>query len=110
MNSNFTIAHEYGLPVIVLGIFTLIALIVVLVRLERSHVKRLHAFIEMHLAPRLLLGGEAGKRKPMFWCSLVGCLMLLTALAQPHWGRAMEEQTQRSHNLLFVLDVIDRGV
>lgn len=105
MNSNFTIAHGYGMPIIALGIVALIALIVILVKLERSHVRRVHTFIEMRLAPRLLLGGEAGKRKPMFWFSLIGCLMLLTALTQPHWGRSMEEQTQRSHNLLFVLDI-----
>lgn len=105
MNDNFAIAHEYGLPIIILGVLILITLVAVLVRLERSHVRRVHDFIEMRLAPRLLLGGEAGRRKPMFWLSIMGCIMLLIALAQPHWGRSLEEQTQRSHNLLFVLDI-----
>lgn len=105
MNENFTIADDYGLPFILLGGLVFVIVVVLLVRLERRHRGRVLLFIESHLAPRLLLGGDSNKRKPLFWLTVAGCVFLLLALAQPHWGRSMEEQTTRSHNILFVLDV-----
>ena len=59
----------------------------------------------MRLASRLQFGGEASKRKPLFWLALTGIVFAFVALAQPHWGLRMEEEVQRSHDLLFVMDV-----
>ena len=105
MNENFAFAPGYGLPIVLAGVVVLIVFLGLLYRLERRHGKRVLLFIESQLAPRLLLGGEASKRKPLFWLSALGCVFLLIGLAQPHWGRSMEEQTTRSHSILFVLDV-----
>ena len=105
MNEGFTLAYGYGWPIIGLGVITVLAFSIVLVALERNHVKRIHTFIDVRLAARLQTGGEASKRKPLFWLSLIGIVAAFLALAQPHWGLAMEEEVQRSHDLLFVLDV-----
>lgn len=105
MNDNFAIAPDYGMPLVIAGVAVLVVFCVLLFRLERRHGNRVRVFVESRLAPRLLLGGEASKRKPLFWLSIAGCAFLLLGLAQPHWGRSMEEQTKRSHSILFVMDV-----
>jgi Ca-activated chloride channel homolog len=104
-NTGFTLAQGYGWPLIIVGMITVVAVGIVLIRLERNHMKRIHTFIDMRLAARLQSGGEASKRKPLFWLALNGVVFLFIALAQPHWGVGMEEEVQRSHDLLFVLDV-----
>jgi len=105
MNGGFTMAQGYGWPLIAAGVFAMSAFAIILIRLERDHVHRIRRFIELRLAARLQSGGEPSKRKPLFWSSLFGILFAFLALAQPHWGMRMEEELQRSHDLLFVLDV-----
>ena len=105
MNDGFTLAQGYGWPLIIAGVVAGSVFAAILIYLERNHMKRIHTFIDMRLAARLQSGGEPGKRKPLFWFSLVGMLLAFLALAQPHWGSRMEEEVQRSHDLLFVLDV-----
>ena len=105
MNPGFTLAHGYGWPVIIAGVFAVLIFASILTHLERKHVRRIHTFIDMRLALRLQSGGEASKRKPLFWLALVGVIFAFVALAQPHWGLGIEEEVSRSHDLLFVLDV-----
>lgn len=105
MNNGIRFADGYGWPLIIAGTLVVCVFAVILIRLERQHAKRIHTFIDMRLAARLQSGGEASKRKPLFWFAFTGVLFAFIALAQPHWGMSMEEDVQRSHDLLFVLDV-----
>jgi Ca-activated chloride channel family protein len=105
MNTGFTFAQGYGWPTVVVGVIAVVGFAAILIYLERNHVKRIHTFIDLRLARRLQTGGEAVKRKPLFWLTLTGVVFAFIALAQPHWGMKMEEEVQRSHDLLFVLDV-----
>ena len=105
MNPEFSFAYGYASSWLLGGIIGVIFIAWGLVRLERAHTNRIHRFIDMRLASRLVVGGNAGYRKPIFWFTLIGFVFLMLALAQPRWGIEHIQQTQRSHDLLFVLDV-----
>lgn len=86
------------------GIALLVALYYLLRRLERRRGARVHTFVETDLAPRLLVGYDARVRRPLFWLTLAGALLLLLALAQPHWGQAWIETARASRDVLVLLD------
>lgn len=73
--------------------------------LERRRARRLEAFIEHRLAPRLVAGADAKQRKPLFWLTWLGCALLALALLQPHWGQSYTATSNRSHDVLVLLDV-----
>ena len=105
MNTEFSFAYGYAGSWLLGGIVGVICIAWGLLRLERAHANRIHRFIDMHLASRLVVGGNAGFRRPIFWFTLLGFIFLMLALAQPRWGVEQVKQTKRSHDLLFVLDV-----
>ena len=105
MNSEFSFAYGYAGPWLIGGIVGVLLIAWGLVRLERAHTLRIHQFIDQHLAARLVVGGNAGYRKPIFWFTLIGFMCLMLALAQPRWGVDRIPQMKRSHDLLFVLDI-----
>ncbi len=72
--------------------------------LERYRKRRLDAFVEFQLAPRLLSGVEARHRRPLFWLTVFGFAFMALALAQPHWGKSWERLTRRSHDIIVCLD------
>lgn len=72
--------------------------------LDRFRTRRLDAFVEFSLAPRLLSGVDARHRRPLFWLTLFGFAFLALALAQPHWGQSWEQLTRRSHDIIVCLD------
>ena len=73
--------------------------------LERRRQLRLHRFVEARLAPRLLPGYDVAVRKPLFWLSLAGFVLLLMTFAQPHWGESWMDQQRGSRDILILLDV-----
>jgi len=86
------------------GAVLLVLLVFLLRRFERQRARRMFAFVEATLTPRLLLGYDARVRRPLFWCAVLGCTFLLIALAQPRWGEAWVETTRVSRDILLVLD------
>ena len=88
-----------------LGVLVLALVVFVLRRLERSRSVRLTRFVDLQLAPRLLVGFDARLRKPLFWLPAAGCLFLVLTLAQPHWGEDWQEVSRRSHDILICLDI-----
>lgn len=86
------------------AIVTLAILAMALRALERFHARRLDAFIDANLAPRLLSGVDARLRRPMFWFTLSGFGFLALALAEPHWGQSWDQVTRRSHDIIVCLD------
>jgi Ca-activated chloride channel homolog len=105
MTQDFLFAYGYAAPWLIGGIIGFILITWGLVRLEQAHRERIHRFIDMRLSSRLVVGGHARFRKPIFWFTLLGFICLMLALAQPRWGVERIHQTKRSHDLLFVLDV-----
>lgn len=75
-----------------------------LVRLEGRRGKRLAGFIDLRLAPRLLIGYDARLRKPLLWLTVLGFAFLGLAFAQPRWGRAWQEVHRRTHDIIICLD------
>lgn len=72
--------------------------------LEMRRRKRLNAFVEAHLAPRLLPGYDAAMRRPLFWLPLLGFIAMAVAFAQPHWGSSWHEINKMSHDVVVCLD------
>lgn len=72
--------------------------------LEMRRRRRLYAFVEADLAPRLLPGYDAAVRRPLFWLSLLGFVGLAFTFAQPHWGASWQEVRQLSHDVVVCLD------
>ena len=105
MNRDFLFAYGYAAPWLIGGVIGVLLIAWGLVRLERAHKERIHRFMDMHLATRLVVGGDARYRKPIFWFTVLGFVSLMFALAQPRWGVERVHQMKRSHDLLFVLDV-----
>lgn len=83
----------------------LAAIAFLLRRLERGRSQRLRRFVDVELAPRLLIGHDARLRRPLFWLVLLGFASMALTFAQPHWGEQWQEVTRRSHDILIVLDV-----
>lgn len=74
-------------------------------RFEQTRSVRLHRFVDLELAPRLLIGHDARLRRPLFWLTFLGFASMALSFAQPHWGEQWLEVTRRSHDILIVLDV-----
>lgn len=72
--------------------------------LERYRKRRLDAFVDFQLAPRLLSGVGARHRRPLLWLTVFGFAFMALALAQPHWGKSWEQLTRRSHDIIVCLD------
>ena len=72
--------------------------------LERYRKRRLDAFVEFQLAPRLLSGVDARHRHPLFWLTVSGFAFMALALAQPHVGQSWDQLTSRSHDIIVCLD------
>lgn len=80
------------------------AIAVAMRAIENRRRKRLYAFVEAHLAPRLLPGYDAAVRRPLFWLSLLGFIALAVTFAQPHWGASWQEIDKMSHDVVVCLD------
>ncbi len=72
--------------------------------LERYRKRRVDAFVDFQLAPRLLSGAEVRLRRPLFWLTVFGFGFTAVALAQPHWGKSWDQITRRSHDIIVCLD------
>ena len=72
--------------------------------LEAHRRRRLHAFVEAHLAARLLPGYRDAVRRPLFWLTLLGFAGIGLTFAQPHWGASWQEVRQLSHDVVVCLD------
>jgi len=72
--------------------------------LEARRRRRLHAFVEAQLAPRLLPGYRDAVRRPLFWLTVVGFAAVGLTFAQPHWGASWQEVRQLSHDVVVCLD------
>ena len=82
----------------------LAGLVYVLRALERRRAARLDAFVDAALAPRLLVGYDVKVRRPLFWCTVLGCVFLLLTFAQPKWGKSWREVQRGSRDILVLLD------
>jgi len=82
-----------------------VATFLVLRLLERRHEQRLYRFVEASLAERLLPGYTMHARRPLFWLTLLGILLIILAVAQPHWGKKWTPVTRTSRDILVLLDV-----
>ncbi len=86
------------------AVLLLAGVVLALRALERRRQRRLSAFVEAALAPRLILGYDPAMRRPLFWLTVLGTACLALALAQPHWGQAWREIRQQSHDIVVCLD------
>ncbi len=77
----------------------------VFIRLERLRQGRLSRFVDYRLVPRLFAGVDRALRRPLLWLTLAGFTLMAVTFAQPHWGKSLEPDTTRSHDILVVLDV-----
>lgn len=105
MNIGFVLPLDDMYPWFAVGIAAITMVVYVLRKQERGHALRLERFVEMKLAPRLLLGHDRKVRKPLFVFTLLGFIFLALTLVQPHWGRKWEEVRRVSHDILVCLDV-----
>lgn len=87
-----------------LGVGVLVALAFVLRGLELRRGTRLAQFVDVRLAPRLLIGHDVRFRKPLLWLTLLGFGFLGLTFAQPRWGQAWEKIHRRSHDIIICLD------
>jgi len=87
------------------GVIALLAISAALRWLERARRRRMEAFIEHRLAPRLVSGADARQRRPLYWLTVIGSALLALALLQPHWGESYEATSKRSHDVMVLLDV-----
>ncbi len=76
-----------------------------LLALERYRKRRLDAFVDYQLAPRLLYGVDAKHRRPLLWLTVFGFAFMSLALAQPHWGQSWDQLSRRSHDIIVCLDI-----
>lgn len=104
MDFGFALPFEMGYWFVALAVAGLAALAFALRTLERRRDTRLARFVELHLAPRLVVGHNARLRSPLFWLTLFGFVFIVLAIAQPHWGQKWETVTKRSHDILVCLD------
>ncbi len=72
--------------------------------LEARRRRRLDAFVEAALAPRLTPGYDAKVRRPLFWLALTGFVFVALAMAQPKWGQAWQQVRQQSRDIMVCLD------
>lgn len=87
-----------------LGVVCLVALHLGLRYLDGLRDKRLHAFVEAALAPRLLEGFDHRLRRPLHWLLMVGLAALLLAFAQPQWGQGVIALGREGRDVLVLLD------
>lgn len=73
-------------------------------RADAFRAGRLHAFVEAHLAPRLLEGYDARLQRPLRWCILAGTAFLMLAFAQPKWGQGVLALGREGRDVLILLD------
>lgn len=73
-------------------------------RFDVLRARRLHAFVESALAPRLLEGYDARLHRPLRWLALLGSAFLLLALAQPKWGQGLLSLGREGRDILILLD------
>lgn len=92
-------------PWFAVAIAAIMLVIYVLRRQERHHGLRLERFVDMKLAPRLLLGHDRRVRRPLLGATLLGFIFLALTFVQPHWGRKWEDVRRRSHDILVCLDI-----
>ena len=88
-----------------IALATLAVIALVFVRLERKRIGRLSEFIELKLAPRLLLGTNETYRRPLLWLTILGFTFMAATFFQPHWGQSLVQKSHLSHDVLVVLDV-----
>lgn len=87
-----------------LGVACLVLLHLGLRHLDKLRDRRLHAFVEAKLAPRLLEGYDHRLRRPLHWLLLVGTAALLLAFAQPKWGQGLVNIGREGRDVLVLLD------
>lgn len=104
---NAALVFPYAAAYLWLGaaIAALVGVSIALRWLERRRHRRVEAFVESRLAPRLVSGADARQRRPLYWLTLAGLGLLALALLQPHWGESFEATSKRSHDVMVLLDV-----
>ena len=88
-----------GLAILALGGLTYL-----LLQLEKHREVRLARFVDLRLAPRLLVGHDPNLRRPLFWLALLGFAFMSIVFAEPRWGRSWQEVHRQSHDILVLLD------
>jgi Ca-activated chloride channel family protein len=91
-----------GLLALAVGLAVLAA---ALRRLDSRREGRLQAFVESHLAPRLVRGYDARLRRPLGWLTLLAAAALGLALLQPQWGVDWEKRDESVRDVLLLIDV-----
>jgi Ca-activated chloride channel family protein len=89
---------------VALGVGVLALIYFLLARADAFRARRLHAFVEAHLAPRLLEGYDVRLQRPLRWCILLGTAFLLLAFAQPKWGQGILALGREGRDVLILLD------
>lgn len=73
--------------------------------LETHRKRRIEQFVSADLAPKLAVGNDTVRRRPLFWLTLFGFAFVAVALAQPHFGKAWREVRRQSRDIVVCLDV-----
>lgn len=82
-----------------------LALIVIGLKvLEKRRQNRLERFVDITLAPRLILGYSDRVRRPLFWLTVLGAVALILTFFQPHWGQSWQTVSRQSHDIVICLD------
>lgn len=105
MNAGFAISAGQLYLWVAIAVAFLIAFSAGLRWLERRRQRRIDTFVEARLAPRLVTGADARQRRPLYWLSMLGAVLLILTFMQPHWGKSYEVSYTRSHDVLVLLDV-----
>ncbi len=105
MNAGFAVTAGRLYLAVGLAIAFLIAFSAALRWLERRRQRRIDTFVETRLASRLVTGADARQRRPLYWLSMLGAILVIITLLQPHWGTSYEASYTRSHDILVLLDV-----
>jgi len=105
MNAGFALSDSRLLLALGTGVAFMIGLSAILRWLDRRRARRIDTFVESRLASRLVTGADARQRRPLYWLSMLGAVLLIVTFMQPHWGESYEETYTRSHDVLVLLDV-----
>lgn len=105
MSFGFILPWDELTPWAIAAGIGVVVLIASLIWIEKGRDKKLSQFIEWHLASRLLLVADRKFRKPLFWFVVIGVVVWVVALAQPHWGETEYETSRRSRDVMVLLDV-----